>query len=221
VPVSTREERRAQRKAERVAAQKRVARGEATRRWVVIGGIGAIVVVAAIVIFLLSRQGGPSFNQPALGSVPGEQHFDDAKTASGQLYEHIPETTPITADPDGHYPPVFGNHYPTWRPPGVYDSAIPEGYFIHDLEHGSIVVLYNCPNGCQDAVTQLRGMLTSLPRSKDFPEVKLVVSPNTKIQHQFALLAWDWEKDMDSFDADTVRAFYLEHVDRGPEHAGI
>ena len=220
MPVSTREERRAQRKAERVAAQKRAARSEATRRGLLIGGIGVLVVAAAIAIFLLSRQGGGAA-APALGSVPGEQHFDDQKTASGQLYEHIPETTPITADPDGHYPPVFGNHYPIWRPPGVYDSPIPEGYFIHDLEHGATVVLYNCPNGCQDAVTQLRGMLTSLPKSKDFNEVKLVVSPNTKIQHQFALLAWDWEKDMDSFDADTVRAFYLEHLDKGPEHAPI
>ncbi len=222
MPVSTREERRQTRRAERQAAQRKAARAETMRRNLIIGGIVAVIVVAAVVVVLLSRQtGGNSTAQPALGSVPGEQHFDDSKTASGQLYEHIPETTPITADPAGHYPPVFGNHYPVWRPPGVYDTAVPEGYFIHDLEHGGIVVLYNCPSGCADAVNQLRGMLTSLPRSKDFNEVKFVVSPNSKIQHQFALLAWDYEKDLDTFDTDTVRAFYSEHLDRGPEKSAI
>lgn len=190
------------------------------RRNAVLIGAAVVIVVAAIVIVLLVRHNSSSGSSQTT-AVAGEQHFSDSKTAAGQLYDHIPETQPVTTDPSGHYPPTFGNHYPIWRPPGVYDAPVPEGYFIHDLEHGGIVVLYNCPSGCADAINQLRGMLTSLPRSKDFNEVKLVVSPNTKIEHQFVLLAWDYEKDMDSFDADTVRSFYLEHLDKGPEHAGL
>jgi hypothetical protein len=219
MPVSTREERRQQRKLDRQAAQQRAARNAALRQYGVVGGIAVIVIALAIAIVMLSRQ---SFGGAApVQQATGERHFDDPKTASGQLYTHIAETTPITADPAGHYPPVFGDHYPIWRPPGVYDSPIPEGYFIHDLEHGGIVVLYNCADECPSEVNQLRGMLTSLPRSQAFNQVKLVVSPNSKIDHRFALLAWDYEKDLDAFDADAVRAFYTAHLDRGPEKSAL
>ncbi|HLY66785.1 MAG TPA: DUF3105 domain-containing protein [Chloroflexota bacterium] len=216
MPVSTREERRQQRKQDRHEAQRRAARSANTRRNIGLGGLGAVVVAVAIVVVMLARRGGSGVDL----NLPGT-HFTDTKTASGQLYEHIPETEPVTTDPAGHYPPVFGNHYPIWRPPGAYDSPIPEGYFLHDLEHGGIVVLYNCPSGCDDAVNQLKSMVTSLPKEAQFGEVKFVVSPNTKISHQFAILAWDWELDMDQFDADTVRTFYHDHVDKGPEQAAI
>ncbi|HLQ32687.1 MAG TPA: DUF3105 domain-containing protein [Chloroflexota bacterium] len=215
--VSTREERRQQRKLERHTAQRRAARDASLRRNLVIVVGAIVIIVAAVVIVMLARGTGPA-TQP---TVTGEIHLDDPVTARGQLYEHVPDTQPITTDPSGHYPPTFGNHYATWRPPGVYDSPVPEGNFVHDLEHGGIVILYNCPSGCPDLVNQLRGLLTSLPRSSQFNEVKLVVSPNSKIEHQLAVLAWDWQLDLDSFDGTKIRAFYDAHVDRGPEKATI
>jgi hypothetical protein len=218
MPVSTREERRQQRKLERQEAQRRAARNATVRRNGLFAGAAVVLIAVAVVIVILVRRGsgasGPATNLPGT-------YFNDPKTRSGQLYEHIPETTPITADPAGHYPPVFGNHYPIWRPPGVYDSPIPEGYFIHDLEHGATVILYNCPSGCPDMVNQFRGLLTSLPRDPQFNEVKLVVSPNNKIEHQIALLAWDYEEDLDSYDEAAIRAFYQAHLDKGPEQAAI
>ena len=215
MPVSTREERRQQRKYERQAAQRKAARQANVRRNVFIGaGIAVVVAVTVGIVVLAGHGGSPS------APLPGTK-YDDSVTASGGLYQHIPETEPVTTDPDGHYPPVFGNHYPIWRPPGVYDVAIPEGYFVHDLEHGATVVLYNCPSGCDDAVNQLKDMLHTLPPSSQFGEVKLVVSPNTKIQTPFALLAWDYEEDLQSFDPAAVRAFYVAHLDKGPEKAAI
>ena len=215
MPVSTREERRLQRKAERQAAQRKAARGSNVRRNAILGGVGAVIVAAVVVIIVAARG-----SQGAGQTLPGT-HFNDPTTAAGQLYKHIPSTDPITADPAGHYPPVFGDHYATWRPPGVYDSPVPEGNFMHDLEHGGIVILYNCPTACPDMVTQFRGLLTSLPKSQDFNQVKLVVSPNDKIKHLIALLAWDYEQDLDSYDAAAIRTFYQAHLDKGPEHASI
>jgi hypothetical protein len=215
--VSSHENRRQQRKVQRQAAQRRTARGATLRRNVVIG-LGAVLLIAvAVLIVLLTRRGGAA----SPSNIPGETHFDDPVTARGQLYQHIPDTQPVTADPNGHYPPTFGNHYDTPRPPRMYDSPVPEGNFVHDLEHGGIVVLYNCPSGCPDLVSQLRGLLTSLPRDSQFNEVKLVVAPDSKIEHQLAVLAWDYELDLDTFDAGTIRAFYQAHVDRGPEKAPI
>ena len=191
-----------------------------TERWTRLSpsmliAIGFLVVGLAVLGVLLSRRGAP------IPAVAGEVHFEDALTARDQLYMHIPDSQPVTVDPNGHYPPTFGNHYDTPRPPGVYDSPVPEGNFVHDLEHGGIVILYNCPSSCPKLVTQLRGLLTSLPRDSQFGEIKLVVSPNSKIQQQLAVLAWDYELDLGTYDAATIRAFYQAHVDRGPEKAPL
>lgn len=48
-------------------------------------------------------------------------------------------------------PPTSGNHFPMWVQRGVFDMLISDGYLIHSLEHGYIVMSYNCgPKG--DAV---------------------------------------------------------------------
>lgn len=216
MPVSTREERRQQRKHERQETQRRAARNAVMRRNGLLGGAAVAVIAIVAIIVVLARRSGPGPET----NLPGT-YYNDPTTRSGNLYQHIPNTEPITADPAGHYPPVFGNHYDTWRPPGIYDSPVPEGNFIHDLEHGGIVILYNCPSGCPDLVNQFKGLLTSLPRSQQFNEVKLVVSPNNKIEHQIALLAWDYEEDLDTYDEAAIRTFYQAHLDKGPEKTSI
>jgi len=34
------------------------------------------------------------------------------------------------------------------QPPGVYRAEIPEGDWVHSLQHGAVVVLLKCPDGC-------------------------------------------------------------------------
>ena len=99
MPVSTREERRQQRKQERQAAQRRAVRGAALQRNLIIAGIAVVVVALAVLVVMMSRRGG------AEGGLPGTR-FDDPVTNRGALYEHVPDSTPITADPSGHYPPL-------------------------------------------------------------------------------------------------------------------
>ena len=41
-------------------------------------------------------------------------------------------------------PPTSGPHLPTWVKPGVYAQPQQEGELIHSLEHGYIVISYNC-----------------------------------------------------------------------------
>ena len=209
MPVSTREERRQQRKYERQAAQRKAERQATVRRnAILIGGIAvAVIIVAAIFVLAGRRDSGQTANLPGT-------HFDDPTTASGGLYQHIPDTQPINYD---HYPPNHGNHYDTPRPWGAYDSPVPDGYFVHNMEHGGVVVLYNCQTPCPDLQTQMKNLPNMLPKEPRFGEVKVIVSPYTRSDHLISLVAWDWEQDLDSYDFDTIKAFYQAHVDKGPE----
>src|SRR5262245_61078666 len=37
-------------------------------------------------------------------------------------------------------PPVVGEHVPTWADWGVYDTAVPPLYLVHNMAHGGIVI---------------------------------------------------------------------------------
>ena len=42
-------------------------------------------------------------------------------------------------------PPSSGNHYPVWPVYKTYDAPVPWGFLVHGLEHGAVIVSYNCP----------------------------------------------------------------------------
>lgn len=49
-------------------------------------------------------------------------------------------------------PPTSGPHFALWAKPGVYDRVVSDGYLIHSLEHGYVVISYDC-NGDITSVT--------------------------------------------------------------------
>ncbi|MGH2364785.1 MAG: DUF3105 domain-containing protein [Chloroflexota bacterium] len=202
--ATTGRERREERRAQRLAAQQRAERAGRRRTYGLIAAL-AIIIIAAVVAFAVTRP--PQ-------AVPGEQHLNDPVTAKGQLYSHIPEGQPISYS---SYPPAFGDHYPTPKAWQAYDSQVPDGYFVHNLEHGGIVILYHCPSGCASTVDQLKNLYNRLPKDQ-FNEVKLVISPYANETHEITLLAWDYRLELNSLNLSTITAFYHEHVDQGPEH---
>ena len=123
-----------------------------------------------------------------------------------------------------HYPPTSGTHYYIWAPLGVYPAPtfphpLPEGYWVHNLEHGAIVILYNCPKGCPALAAQLAGLLHTLPNDKH-GQVKLIVTPYAHMSHRIAILAWRWIDQMAAFDKTRLTAFYRIHINKGPEDIG-
>lgn len=129
-------------------------------------------------------------------------------------------TTPHVTDPAqlryNHYPPSSGPHFNNPQPGGVYDKEVSPGNWIHSLEHGYIVVLLRCPDGCPDTLKQFTDLYQNgLPR--------LVVTPysgefsNKADEQPITVLAWGRELMLPTFDRDTIVAFYSQYVDKGPE----
>ncbi len=68
------------------------------------------------------------------------------KPLPGQLIEdlgreHVEDIAGINYNSN---PPTSGTHFPMWAKGGVYDRLISDGYLLHSLEHGYVIISYNC-----------------------------------------------------------------------------
>jgi hypothetical protein len=131
---------------------------------------------------------------------------------------HFPQGTNIAYR---NRPPSSGDHYDNTAGYGVFsDRPWPTGNWVHNLEHGAIVVLYR-PDLCDSAcVSVLQSAYNDAPNSAVFPqEKKMIVQPYTDMDNAITTVAWGWEDDMAQPDEQRILAFYRAHVDRGPEVA--
>jgi len=207
---------RQQQREEAVARQ----RARDRRNLLIIGGILGVAAVGILVVALyLSNQA----KQAIANRLPFQ-------TVSGTVGTQVPdEGTPSHIDPSTtwpykFYPPTSGPHYVVagsapapWQ---TIDTLV-EGQFVHNLEHGGIAILYNCPSGSD--CTSLKDSLTNYvrtlaPAEPTYNEIKIVMTPYSRgMQKKVALLAWHYVEFLDSYDQSAITRFYENHVDQGPE----
>ena len=145
---------------------------------------------------------------PAIASAQGRQMPDEGQ-------RHIPnDTSGVYKAP---YPPTSGQHWGnTWADWAMYDDPIPPEVFVHNLEHGGIVLLYRCDKPCPEIVAELNDLFKTFPKAKH-GKVKMVVAPDPKLRTPIAILAWTWLDELPALDRDRLLRFYRAHVDQGPE----
>jgi Protein of unknown function (DUF3105) len=113
-------------------------------------------------------------------------------------------------------PPASGNHYPVPAPWGVAPAPVQREQWVHNLEHGGIVFLYNCPSGCDDDVQAMTNVLVTRPVDQ-FNEVRILITPDTLMPHSLAAIAWGWRWQSESWDDKTVECFIDQRYDKGRE----
>jgi hypothetical protein len=101
-------------------------------------------------------------------------------------------------------------------PWGPYPNGLPRERWVHNLEHGGIVLLYNCPSGCDDVVGELTTIYSATPVDR-FNEQRILIVPDTLMPHKVAALAWRWRWQGDAVDMATIRCFINARYDRAPE----
>jgi hypothetical protein len=132
---------------------------------------------------------------------------------------------PICSYVDYHtLPPSSGDHYPVWTAYMSYTEPVPEGYWVHNLEHGTIVFSYNCGStGCASDVAAAQALIDAyaddpLCASQDTGVLhRFVMTPDPRLDVRFAASAWGWTLRANCFDKDAFLAFAKAHYGQGPE----
>src|SRR5688572_30508297 len=64
---------------------------------------------------------------------------------------------------NGENPPTGGGHCATPLPCRVFSTAQQRCRWIHNLEHGHVVLAYRCPQGCPEVVAALEEIWQAQP----------------------------------------------------------
>jgi hypothetical protein len=161
-------------------------------------------------------------------SYRDEPYFPDAgclveiDSPSLMTAQHVPIGTTIQWDSN---PPSSGPHYPIWAAYQAYTTPVPRGYYVHDEEHGGVILLYTCadPAGCPEVAAALQSVSDAIPddplcaQAGEGVRVRTVITPDPLLDVPVAAAAWGWVYRARCVDLPTLKAFALQHYGQGPE----
>jgi len=190
-------------------------------------GVG---LLSAILLLCASCTGAPRTAQPS-GAAPSANPAPVGSAVAAEApgravdiqgFEHINKGDPHP--PYNSTPPTSGPHWSILGeapvPWGVYRQPIPDEAQIHNLEHGGIMVQYNCRD-CPELAAQLEGFYnryTSARPLARYPQsTKIVVAPYYDMPSRIALTAWGRIDTMDAYDEARITRFVDAYRDNGPE----
>lgn len=148
---------------------------------------------------------GGAERPPASACVTeGERRF------TPQAGTHVNSTANVMYNSN---PPSSGPHCPQPGAYGQYTPAQPldRCYWIHNLEHGAIVLLYNCPMGCPDILEGLTRVLADAPRDPDCANRRILITPYPMLDTRVAAAAWGFTWKANCLD-DAARAQLVKFI---------
>ena len=120
-------------------------------------------------------------------------------------------------------PPSSGPHYPVWAAYQTWPTPLQREYYVHDMEHGAVVLLYKCDaaaGGCASVAAGLEAVRAALP---DDPicdktvRVRVVITPDPLLDVPVAAAAWGWTYKAKCLDVPSLTQFAKDHYGQGPE----
>ncbi len=129
--------------------------------------------------------------------------------------QHIQLPNAITYTDD---PPMSGPHRAEWPHWGEYGFA-PKQRWLHSMEHGAVVLLYN-PCAPAELVATLRAYAQSVPADAG-GAFRWVLTPYPGLDSAYSLVTWRHRLKGNCFDAAAADAFRAAHYRKAPEDEGV
>jgi hypothetical protein len=165
-----------------------------------VGAIFAVVLAVGLGIELLAG-----------GESAASTHRHDLSFSQA-----VPDGTPLDHT---DWPPRAGPYYPATAGYGVPGRWVSEGYWVHTLLHGGVVVLYRCGGDCSAIERTLAADVATFPPSRSWEKVKILALPTDRIDQGIVLVAFGATEHLPAWDRARALRFYREHLDRGPMDA--
>lgn len=164
-------------------------------------GLISVMIIGAFSFILVGRE--EKVDMPRLGVA----HEDKGR-------QHVPAAA---SKPNvGTEPPTSGDHASSPLPWRIYDSEVPDGVVIHNLEHGGIYISYN-PSLPKEEVEKIKKLFFQPYSRESFKPNKVILAPRASNESPIVMSSWTRSLEFDSFDEKKMVQYYLTNVGKSPE----
>jgi hypothetical protein len=203
----------------------------------------ALVPGLALVLGLTAQGCGPTTPSTEAdggpdGATPGtpvvETLHPSADPLPGEAECAVVTTTGIPVGPAIHVdictevkyatnPPSGGDHWPIWAAFKEYATAVPREMYVHDLEHGAVVLAYRCEEACPAVVDMLREVIAEAASDPlclmypGGPASRMVLTPDPELDTPIAAAAWGATYTATCIDKTSLAGFVKRVYGKGPE----
>jgi hypothetical protein len=159
---------------------------------------------------------------PDAPPLPGQSSCDVTITTNIPVTKAI-HVTPCTHVDYATNPPSGGDHWGVWAAFGSYDVPVPREMYVHDMEHGALILLHACDGACPDvvaALAQARDAVAGDPlclQIPDGPTERVITTPDPLLDAPIAMAAWGATYTATCIDVPSLRAFAKAHYGHGTE----
>lgn len=137
----------------------------------------------------------------------------DQVAVPNEGWVHVAEGSAITY---AHNPPASGPHYPAWLRYEAFSSPMARGYWVHNLEHGAVVMLYR-PDAPGDVVDALRAAYRSIPIDPACGHSRALLTPDPLLDRPVAVVAADFVLSGSCVSSSAINTFVGAHRGKAPE----
>ncbi len=120
-------------------------------------------------------------------------------------------------------PPSGGNHWGQWAAFKKYTLQVPREMYVHDMEHGAVVLSYRCGGECAEVVSALEKVFDGANADPlclsagSTPRARLVLTPDPELDTPIAASAWGATYTATCIDTDSLAKFVSANYGKGPE----
>ncbi|HET8644014.1 MAG TPA: DUF3105 domain-containing protein [Vicinamibacteria bacterium] len=164
----------------------------------------------AALVLLLSACGG---GDPPTLPDPGTCAMSE-EAVPNEGWAHVAEGSAVTYAAN---PPASGPHYPVWLRYELFTSPLARGYWVHNLEHGAIVLLHR-PDAPGEVVEALRSVYRALPDDPACGHSRAVLTPDPLLDTPVAVVAADFVLSGSCVSPNSITQFVTTHRARAPEN---
>ncbi len=190
----------------KVHTQRRSAkRSRSLQRFLIFGGAGLLLLAGLVLGFSALR------NLPDTAQLLGEEVPITSR-------DHAPSDVPISYNSN---PPAGGAHYAEDFPARFYQESdlatlppYPEGYLVHNLEHGYVIFWYNCQLSGTDC-TALKQTIRQV--MDETGNTKLIAFPWSKMDVPLAMTSWGRILKFSQPDPALMKKFVERNRNHAPE----
>lgn len=133
---------------------------------------------------------------------------------------HVDVCTPVVYPTN---PPAGGDHWGVWAAYTTYETPVPREMYVHNMEHGGVLLLHNCGSNCdgvlallQDAKQPVTGdeKCLTIPEG---PTERVITTPDPLLDVPIAAAAWGATYTATCLDLPSLSDFVKNQYDNGPE----